>query len=226
MRVHLLVADDDPYIRELLRLLFRKEGYTVHEAENGEQASVILNTATIHAAIVDIMMPVKNGWELCEEIRRDYDIPVLLLTAKGGLDDKEKGYLSGTDDYLVKPFEPKELLFRVKALLRRYQVVSAELIRLNGTVIDRNSYEVKIGGEAVALPLKEFELLAQLASHPGRIFTREQLVQLIWGADYEGDSRTVDVHIKRLRERFADQADDFVITTVRGIGYKVEVKAE
>ena len=226
MRVQLLVADDDPYIRELLRLLFRKEGYTVHEAENGEQASAILDKETIHVAIVDIMMPVKNGWELCEEIRRDYDIPVLLLTAKGGLDDKEKGYLSGTDDYLVKPFEPKELLFRVKALLRRYQVVSAELIRLNRTVIDRNSYEVKIGGEVVAIPLKEFELLAQLASHPGRIFTREQLVQLIWGADYEGDSRTVDVHIKRLRERFAEQADDFVITTVRGIGYKVEVKAE
>ncbi len=226
MRVQLLVADDDPYIRELLRLLFRKEGYTVHEAENGEQASAILDKETIHAAIVDIMMPVKNGWELCEEIRRDYDIPVLLLTAKGGLDDKEKGYLSGTDDYLVKPFEPKELLYRLKALLRRYQVVSAELIRLNRTVIDRNSYEVKIGGEVVAIPLKEFELLAQLASHPGRIFTREQLVQLIWGADYEGDSRTVDVHIKRLRERFAEQADDFVITTVRGIGYKVEVKAE
>ncbi len=226
MRVHLLVADDDPHIRELLRLLFRKEGYTVHEADDGEQASAVLDQEPVHLAIVDVMMPRKNGWELCREIRRDYDIPVLMLTAKGELDDKEKGYLSGTDDYLVKPFEPKELLFRVKALLRRYQVVSAERIRLNGTIIDRNSYEIKVGGETVALPLKEFELLAQLASHPGRIFTREQLLQAIWGADYEGDSRTIDVHVKRLRERFAGRTDDFAIATVRGIGYKVEVRTE
>ncbi|PYI52174.1 response regulator transcription factor [Paenibacillus flagellatus] len=223
MRTHLLVADDDPHVRELLRFLFEKEGYVVYEAEDGEQATRILESETVHLAIVDVMMPAKDGWELCEDIRRDYDIPVMLLTAKAELRDKEKGYSSGTDDYVVKPFEPKELLFRAKALLRRYRMVSADVIRLNGTIIDRTGYEVRIGGKTHVIPLKEFELLAQLASQPGRIFTREQLLQLLWGNDYEGGSRTVDVHIKRLRERFADETDDFVITTVRGLGYKLEV---
>lgn len=223
MRIHVLVADDDPHIRELLRFIFRKEGYVLFEAEDGEQALRLLETEQVHLAVVDVMMPAKNGWELCQEIRRDYDIPVMMLTAKGELEDKEKGFLSGTDDYLVKPFEPKELLFRIRALLRRYQIVSAEQIKLGNTVIDRKSYEVKIDGESVVIPLKEFELLAQLASQPGRIFTREQLIQLIWGADYEGGSRTIDVHIKRLRERFGDRTDDFTISTVRGLGYKLEV---
>ncbi|WP_397346655.1 response regulator transcription factor [Paenibacillus sp. 32O-W] len=221
-----MTADDDPNIRELLRFILRKEGYAVFEAENGQQASALLESEQIHLAIVDVMMPGKNGWELCEEIRKHYDIPVILLTAKGELADKEKGFISGTDDYLVKPFEPKELLFRIKALLRRYQMVSSELIKLNDTVIDRKSYEVRIGNETVVLPLKEFELLSQLASQPGRIFTREQLLALIWGNDYEGDSRTIDVHIKRLRERFHERTGDFKITTVRGIGYKLEVPEE
>jgi DNA-binding response OmpR family regulator len=219
----MLVADDDPHIRELLRFIFNKEGYVVYEAEDGEQASRIMETEQVHLAVVDVMMPAKDGLELCREIRGHYDIPVIMLTAKGELEDKEKGFVSGTDDYLVKPFEPKELLFRVRALLRRYRLVSSEAIKLNNTVIDRRSYEVKIRGESIVIPLKEFELLAQLAANPGRIFTREQLIQLIWGADYEGGSRTIDVHIKRLRERFVDSADDFVITTIRGLGYKLEV---
>lgn len=224
MRTHILVVDDDPHIRELVSFLLKKEGYTVIEADNGEQGSTILENEQVHLAVVDIMMPSKNGWELCKEIRKHYDIPVIMLTAKGEIEDKEKGFLSGTDDYMVKPFEPKELMFRIKALLRRYQMVSSELIRLNGTTIDRNSYEVKTGDSVLILPLKEFELLSQLASQPGRIFTREQLLQLIWGSDYEGGSRTIDVHIKRLRERFADRTDDFVITTIRGLGYKIEVQ--
>lgn len=148
---------------------------------------------------------------------------MILLTAKGALEDKAKGFSSGTDDYIVKPFEPEELLFRIKALLRRYRMVSAELIRLHQTQIDRRSYEVKINQESISIPLKEFELLAQLASYPGRIFTREELVQLVWGTDYKGDNRTVDVHIKRVRERFKPLTDDFTITTVRGLGYKLEV---
>lgn len=226
MRTHILIADDDPHIRELLRLTLKKQGYVVLEAEDGEQASYVLENERVHLAVVDVMMPAKNGWDLCREIRNDYDIPVIMLTAKGEMEDKERGFLSGTDDYLVKPFAPKELLFRMKALLRRYQMVSSERIELNNTWIDRKSYEVKINGESIVIPLKEFELLAQLASHPGRIFTREQLVQLIWGADYEGDSRTVDVHIKRLRERFYARTDDFVISTVRGLGYKLEVCGE
>ncbi|MFE6799287.1 response regulator transcription factor [Paenibacillus chitinolyticus] len=223
MKTHLLIADDDAHIRELLQFIFKKENYLVSEAADGEEAAALLEREQIHLAVIDVMMPGKNGLELCEEIRSYYDIPVILLTAKGELEDKEKGYLSGTDDYLVKPFEPKELLFRVKALLRRYQLVSSEVIALNRTVIDRKSYEIHMNGETYVIPLKEFELLAQLASQPGRIFTREQLLKLVWGADYEGGSRTIDVHIKRLRERFHDKTSDFVLTTVRGLGYKLEV---
>ncbi|MBV6715439.1 response regulator transcription factor [Paenibacillus chitinolyticus] len=223
MKTHLLIADDDAHIRELLQFIFKKENYLVSEAADGEEAAALLEREQIHLAVIDVMMPGKNGLELCEEIRSYYDIPVILLTAKGELEDKEKGYLSGTDDYLVKPFEPKELLFRVKALLRRYQLVSSDVIALNRTVIDRKSYQIHMDGETYVIPLKEFELLAQLASQPGRIFTREQLLKLVWGADYEGGSRTIDVHIKRLRERFHEKTSDFVLTTVRGLGYKLEV---
>lgn len=223
MSVHILVADDDPHIRELLRLILRQEGYMVHEAEDGEVASAMMERQTIDLAVVDVMMPNKDGLALCEEIRHHYNIPVIMVTAKGEMNDKEKGFLSGTDDYMVKPFEPKELLFRVKALLRRYQYVSSDIIKLKETTIDCNSYEVHLDGEVIVLPLKEFELLAQLASHPGRTFTREQLLRLVWSAEYEGDSRTIDVHIKRLRDRFHERTADFVIKTVRGIGYKIEV---
>ncbi|CAN7644950.1 MULTISPECIES: response regulator transcription factor [unclassified Paenibacillus] len=223
MKTHILVADDDAHIRELMRFLFSKEGYAVFEASDGEQASRLLETEQIHLAVVDVMMPLRDGLELCAEIRAHYDIPVLLVTAKGEIEDKERGFASGTDDYVVKPFEPKELLFRTRALLRRYQLVSSEMITLGQTVINRKSYEVTIAGETLLLPLKEFQLLAQLASHPGRIFTREQLIHMLWGTDYEGDSRTIDVHIKRLRERFYEKTSDFMITTVRGLGYKLEV---
>ncbi|REK74948.1 response regulator transcription factor [Paenibacillus paeoniae] len=222
MKVHILTADDDPHIRELLGFYLRKEGYSVQEAENGAAAARLLEHTPVHLAIVDVMLPLKNGWELCEEIRRYYDIPVILLTAKGEQRDKAKGFRSGTDDYIVKPFEPEELLFRVKALLRRYQMVSSDLITLRNTVINRRSYEITVNGEPLQLPLKEFELLAQLAAHPGQLFTREQLLRLVWGEGYRGDSRTIDVHIKRLRERFADICEDVVIKTVRGIGYKLE----
>jgi two-component system OmpR family response regulator len=223
VKTHILVADDDAHIRELMRFLFSKEGYAVFEASDGEQASKLLETEQIHLAVVDVMMPLRDGLELCAEIREHYDIPVLLVTAKGEIEDKERGFASGTDDYVVKPFEPKELLFRTRALLRRYQLVSSEMITLGQTVINRKSYEVTIAGETLLLPLKEFQLLAQLASHPGRIFTREQLIQMLWGTDYEGDSRTIDVHVKRLRERFYEKTSDFMITTVRGLGYKLEV---
>lgn len=168
-------------------------------------------------------MPHKDGFQLCEEIRKYYDIPIILLTAKDQLVDKEKGYSVGTDDYLTKPFEPKELLFRIKALLRRYQMVNVEKIVINEITINRKSFEVNCHGKVFMLPLKEFELLSQLASYPERTFSREELIQFIWGADFEGDDRTVDVHIKRLRERFSDYKDDFQIKTVRSVGYKLEV---
>ncbi|MFX3632825.1 MAG: response regulator transcription factor [Candidatus Pristimantibacillus sp.] len=224
MRMNIIVADDDPSIRTLLRFILTKEGYNVIEAEDGAAAARLLELEQIHLAVVDVMMPAKNGLELCQEIREHYDIPVILLTAKGELEDKELGFRYGTDDYLVKPFEPKELLFRIKALLRRYRLVSSESIRLGRILIDRRSYEVKYGDVTIELPLREFELLSHLAANPGRIFTREQLIQFVWGADFSGDSRTVDVHVKRLRERFALHHDDFIITTVRGLGYKLEVK--
>lgn len=224
MKVTILVADDDPHIRELLRFYLEKEGYQVLAAADGEEASRRFEQQQIHLAVVDIMMPGKNGWELCKEIRNAYDIPVILLTAKGEVRDKEKGFLAGTDDYLTKPFEPTELLYRIKALLRRYQMVSKQVIIMNQTIIDRISHVVKIGEEIIHLPRKEFELLAQLASFPDRTFTRDQLLELIWGEDNESESRTIDVHIKRLREKFADRTDDFVISTVRGLGYKLEVK--
>ncbi|KWW22263.1 MULTISPECIES: response regulator transcription factor [Bacillaceae] len=221
--IHILIADDDRHIRELLKFHLEKEGYIVFEAEDGNEASLLLENERIHLAVVDIMMPYKNGLDLCKEIRDQYDLPVILLTAKDQLIDKEKGYFAGTDDYLVKPFEPRELIFRIKALLRRYRMVNSESIALNETIIDRKSYEVRIEGKTLLLPLKEFELLAQLGSFPEQVFTREQLIELVWGADFEGDDRTIDVHIKRLRERFSGRTDDFAITTVRGLGYKLEV---
>ncbi|WP_025847220.1 response regulator transcription factor [Brevibacillus agri] len=224
MKITILVADDDAHIRELLRFYLEKEGYRVLAAADGSQASALLEQEKVQLAIVDVMMPGKNGWELCKEIRDYYDLPVIMLTAKGEVRDKEKGFLAGTDDYLTKPFEPTELLYRIKALLRRYQMVSKQVIVMRDTVIDRVSHVVKIKDEAVHLPLKEFELLAQLASFPDRTFTRDQLLDLVWGGDNESDSRTIDVHIKRLREKFTDKTDDFVISTVRGLGYKLEVR--
>ncbi|MEK5480078.1 response regulator transcription factor [Paenibacillus sp. FSL R5-0407] len=219
--IQILIADDDPHIRELLTYYLQGEGYGVIEAADGTEASAILEARPVHLAIIDVMMPGKDGFQLCKEIREDYDVPVILLTAKDQLSDKEQGFAVGTDDYVTKPFEPKELLFRTKALLRRYQMVNAETIRLGDTVIDRKSYEVLCKGEQLLLPMKEFELLSQLASYPNRIFTREELIAHIWGFDFAGDDRTVDVHIKRLRDRFSD-CGDFTITTVRGVGYKLE----
>ncbi|PGS55878.1 response regulator transcription factor [Bacillus sp. AFS041924] len=221
--IRILIVDDDSHIRELLKMYLQSEGYSTFEAANGDEASALLESRQINLAIVDVMMPGKDGYQLCEEIREYYDFPVILLTAKSELSDKEKGFAVGTDDYLTKPFEPKEICFRIKALLRRYNMISSQKIKLNETVIDRKSYEVYCSGKLLMLPMKEFELLSQLASYPDRIFTRDELIQLIWGADFEGDDRTINVHIKRLRERFSTLTDDFSIKTVRGVGYKLEV---
>lgn len=220
--ITILIVDDDPHIRELLRFYLQKEGYQTMEAADGQEAIAHLEVNRIQLAIVDIMMPHVDGYQLCEEIRKFYDIPVMMLTAKGEIADKEKAYLAGTDDYIVKPFEPKEVLFRIKALLRRFQMTNEEIITIGNTIINRKSYEVQANGKTIILPLKEFELLAQLANYPNRIFTREQLIDLVWGNDYEGNDRTVDVHIKRLRERFPSNQHNFSIKTVRGLGYKLE----
>ncbi|AIF42129.1 MULTISPECIES: response regulator transcription factor [Virgibacillus] len=221
--ITILIVDDDPHIRELLRFYLQKEGYQTEQATDGNEALKILENKTIHLALVDIMMPNMDGYELCKEIRDYYDIPVMMLTAKGEITDKEKAFLAGTDDYIVKPFETKEVMYRIKALLRRFQMVNEEIIHIGNTIINRRSYEVTYHNKNLILPLKEFELLAQLASYPNRIFSREQLIELVWGSDYEGNDRTVDVHIKRLRERFAEEQQDFSIQTVRGLGYKLEI---
>ncbi len=219
----ILIADDDGHIRALLRTVLTQEGYRVIEAKDGDEAARLMDETPVDLAVLDVMMPGRNGLDLCTQIRALYDIPVILLTAREQLSDKEAGYAHGTDDYITKPFEPRELLFRMNALFRRYSLASSEKIRLNRLTIDRKNHEVTDGETTLLLPLKEFELLAQLAQYPGRLFERGELIRLVWGADYEGDERTVDVHIKRLRQRFADYEDDFVIRTVRGIGYKLEV---
>ncbi|WP_234537200.1 response regulator transcription factor [Paenibacillus pseudetheri] len=219
----ILVADDDNNIRTLLKHVLTREGYQVMEASDGRDAIHKLKESIADLAVVDVMMPHVDGLELCQHIRETYDIPIILLTARQQLSDKEQGYLRGTDDYVTKPFEPEELLFRIKALFRRYSIASDDRIRLNSLVIDRKNYEITDGDEVLLLPVKEFELLSQLAQYPGRLYSRSELIELLWGMDYEGDERTVDVHIKRLRQRFMDYQNDFVIRTVRGIGYKLEM---
>ncbi|WP_223067906.1 response regulator transcription factor [Paenibacillus caui] len=219
----LLLADDDPHIRTLLRHFLTAEGYAVLETRDGQEAMDRLQSEPVDLAIVDVMMPKVNGLELCSHIRDNYDIPIILLTAREQLADKEQGYMRGTDDYVTKPFEPEELLFRIQALFRRYSLASKDRIRLGKVIIDRKNYEVLDGDSVMLLPRKEFELLAQLAQFAGRLFAREELIRLVWGPDYDGDERTVDVHIKRLRQRFADYQEIFAIQTVRGLGYKLEV---
>jgi DNA-binding response OmpR family regulator len=219
----ILIVDDDQYIRNLVKGILTKEGFKIIAAENGATALKIVEKELIDLAIVDVMMPVMDGYLLTYNIRKMYDIPVILLTAKSQIEDKEKGFESGTDDYLIKPFEPKELIFRINALLRRYGKASEANINIGSLYINKKSYEVKIKNKTFMLPLKEFELLTFLAAHPNQVFSRSHLIEKIWGLDFEGDERTVDVHIKRLRERFTDIAEDFTIKTIRGVGYSLEV---
>ncbi|MEE6134350.1 response regulator transcription factor [Priestia sp. GS2] len=221
----ILLVDDDLHILKLVTIHLSQAGYDVLQAKHGSEALERLQKENVNLAVVDVMMPFVDGYTLTREIRRLYDIPVILLTAKSQIEDKEQGFSAGTDDYLVKPFEPKELLFRIQALLRRYDTEEdAFVIKLGQTSINKKSYEVKVRTKTLLLPLREFELLAFLATNSMRVFSRENLIEHVWGLDYEGDSRTVDVHIKRLRERFAGLTDDFHIKTVRGVGYSLETK--
>lgn len=219
----IMIVDDDPYIRELVRVFMLKEGFDVIEASDGADALKQLETVQVDMVIMDIMMPNMDGWELCKELREHYDIPLLMLTAKGETSQKVKGFELGTDDYLVKPFEPVELAMRVKALLKRYKIAASQTVQVGDLSMNRKTYEVAVGSESVTLPLKEFELLYKLASYPGKTFSRDQLIEQIWGFDYEGNERTVDVHINRLRERFPEERHAFRIATIRGLGYRMEV---
>jgi DNA-binding response OmpR family regulator len=221
----ILIVDDDINILKLVNIYLSEQGYQVFKAKDGIEALGILKKEACDLAVVDVMMPFMDGYALTKEIRKQFDIPVILLTAKNQIEDKEQGFQAGTDDYLVKPFEPKELSFRIKALLRRYDHQADEtILRIGSTTINKKSYEVQIGNRTLLLPLREFELLSYLISNPKQVFSREHLIEQIWGLDYEGDERTVDVHVKRLRERFSKLTDDFQIKTVRGVGYSLEVQ--
>lgn len=220
---NLLIADDDPHIRELVRVFMQQQGYHVEEAEDGREALSLLEEKKIDLMIVDIMMPNMDGWELTKELRQYYDLPVLMLTAKGETSQKIKGFNLGADDYLVKPFDPMELVVRVRALLRRYQITLSNTVQFGWLLLDRNTYEVLIGETRITLPRKEFELLFKLGSTPGKTFSREQLIEDIWGHDFEGNERTLDVHINRLRDRFDEPLHGFHIKTIRGLGYRLEV---
>ncbi|UOQ44793.1 response regulator transcription factor [Halobacillus salinarum] len=222
----ILIVDDDPNIRELVRLVLSRDGFHLLEAADGREALEKLETEKIDLIILDIMMPNVDGWELCREIRRYYpeNLPILMLTAKGETSQKVKGFDLGTDDYMVKPFASAELAARVKALLKRYQITISNQIMIGNVTLDRGSYQASIGEKEMLLPLKEFELLFKLAANPGKTFSREQLIEDIWGFDYEGEERTVDVHINRLRQRLSKQAANLQITTIRGLGYRLEVK--
>ncbi|MFS0875144.1 response regulator transcription factor [Solibacillus isronensis] len=219
----ILIVDDDINILQLVKIHLAEAGFKVVQAKDGTQALAVLNREGCDLAVVDVMMPFMDGYALTKVIRKKYDIPVILLTAKNQIEDKEEGYKSGTDDYLVKPFEPKELQFRIEALLRRYDKQSDEsVVHLGSTTINKKSYEVQIGERTILLPLKEFELLYFLATNSMQVFSRDHLIEHIWGIDFEGDERTIDVHVKRLRERFSKLTDDFYIKTVRGVGYSLE----
>lgn len=221
----ILVVDDDLNICELLRLYMEKEGYNVAIANDGEQALSVYKQFNPDIVMLDIMLPKKDGWEVCREIRRTDDTPIIMLTAKGETFDKVLGLELGADDYMVKPFDTKELMARVKAVLRRTATSEDEAVKqveFDNLVINLTCYELKVKGEIISTPPKELELLYHLASNPNRVYTRDQLLDEVWGFDYYGDSRTVDVHIKRLREKLEGASAQWELKTVWGVGYKFE----
>lgn len=216
---------DDPYIRELERTLLRNEGYFIYEACNGRDALQQLKESKIDLCVLDIMMPEMDGYEFCRLARKYYpDLPILMLTAKGDISQKVKGFELGADDYLTKPFEGIELTVRVKALLKRYKITS--IVNIGTLILDKSSRAIICEGEQSDIPMKEFELLFKLGSMTGKTLTRDQLIEDVWGYDFEGNERTLDVHINRLRERFPSEKYQFKITTIRGLGYRLEVLHE
>ncbi len=230
----ILVVDDDINICELLRLYIEKEGFDVVIANDGGQAVTKFKTEKPDLVMLDIMLPVFDGWKVCREIRKTSQCPIIMLTAKGEVFDKVLGLELGADDYVVKPFETKEVVARIKAVLRRTsgmadtEVKSDENtikeVRYDKLVVSMTNFELRVDGKRVDTPPKEMELIYHLASNPNRVFTRDQLLDEVWGFDYYGDSRTVDVHIKRLREKLEGVSDKWELKTVWGVGYKFETK--
>ena len=221
----ILIVEDEANIRELLRLYLEREGYTVLEAENGVEGIKKWKSDKPDMLLLDVMMPVMDGWAVCREIRAESDVPIIMLTAKGETADRVSGLEMGADDYIVKTLEMPEVIARVRAVFRRMAPDDApEKLSFDNLVIDKQAYDLVIKGKRVDAPPKEIELLYFLASSPNRVFTRAQLLDDVWGFDYFGDTRTVDVHVKRLREKLEGVSDKWELKTVWGVGYKFETK--
>lgn len=223
MKSKIMVVDDEMHIRELVRFYLDKAGFDTIEAANAEEALDIVENQYIDLAVVDIMMPGMDGFELVEQMRQYREFPVIMLTAKSQSKDKLRGFSLGIDDYVTKPFDPDELMARVKTILKRYSINSCNVVKIGDVIFDGDKYEVRYQDQIIHLPLKQFELAFELAKNPNQIFTREQLIEKIWGMDYDGFDRTVDVHIKRIRENLG-HLPGFKVVTVRGLGYKIEVE--
>ena len=223
MKSKIMVVDDEMHIRELVRFYLDKAGFDTIEAANAEEALDIVENQYIDLAVVDIMMPGMDGFELVEQMRQYREFPVIMLTAKSQSKDKLRGFSLGIDDYVTKPFDPDELMARVKTILKRYSINSSNVVKIGDVIFDGDKYEVRYQDQIIHLPLKQFELAFELAKNPNQIFPREQLIEKIWGMDYDGFDRTVDVHIKRIRENLG-HLPGFKVVTVRGLGYKIEVE--
>jgi len=227
MATKILVVDDDINICDILRMYLEREGYEVKMAHDGEEGVLAFKKFEPDLVLLDIMLPMKDGWQVCREIRETSSVPIIMITAKGEVFDKVLGLELGADDFIVKPFDTKEVTARVKAVLRRYAANAPkeddETLRFDNMEISRAKFELKINGKIVDVPPKELELLFFLASNSNRVFTRDQLLDKVWGFDYLGDSRTVDVHIKRLREKLEGVSEKWVLKTVWGVGYKFEI---
>lgn len=222
-----LIVDDDSNICELLRLYLEKEGFSTVIVNDGESAVTSFKDENPDITLLDIMLPGLDGWQVCREIRKVSDKPIIMITAKGETFDKVLGLELGADDYIVKPFDTKEVVARVKAVLRRTaanKTESVKEVQFDKLSINLTNYELKVNGKQVDTPPKEMELIFHLASNPNRVFTRDQLLDEVWGFDYYGDSRTVDVHVKRLREKLEGVSDKWELKTVWGVGYKFETK--
>ena len=223
----ILVVDDDSNICELLRLYLEKEGFITAIASDGAQAGTMFDTDMPDLILLDVMMPRLDGWQVCREIRKKSQCPIIMLTAKGEVFDRVLGLELGADDYVVKPFETKEVIARIKAVLRRSGANEAKkerIVEYDGLSINMENYELRVHGKPVDTPPKEMELIYHLASNPNRVYTRDQLLDEVWGFEYYGDSRTVDVHVKRLREKLDGVSEQWTLKTVWGVGYKFEVK--
>ena len=228
MQNKILIVDDDENICELLNLYLKKDGFDTSTAYNGRQAVELTEKYNPDLILLDIMLPELDGWQVCREIRKKSEVPIIMLTAKGETFDKILGLELGADDYVTKPFDTKEVVARIKAVLRRSneseKAERIEEVRYDKLVINLTNYELVVDGKPIDTPPKELELIYHLASNPNRVYTRDQLLDEVWGFDYYGDSRTVDVHVKRLREKLEDVSDKWSLKTVWGVGYKFEVR--